>query len=263
MRYRIYQFAFNNAEFGVCKQKDSQGLESYTVEFPIALNATCHLLRAEVEQYLAHYLWVGLGMESTTMYDYAQLVIPQRYLARVHDVVIFYNNKSAAEHAALIHTGLRQLSGLHKVEVVFLSINSCFVECSNWELAILGVGPKRRKDQMVADDALGILDDIEHMRHEINRWCEMGVKVKIKIKLGYGKNNIVSSYCWVMVVNVPGSREIVWAIEKILAIKHADTTDMEHWEKSKAFEPLINRPGDYVSIFNRRRPPIASGVSLT
>ena len=31
VRYRIYQFAFDNAEFGVCKQKDSQGLESYTV----------------------------------------------------------------------------------------------------------------------------------------------------------------------------------------------------------------------------------------
>jgi hypothetical protein len=107
-------------------------------------------------------------------------------------VVIFYNNKSAAEHAALIHTGLGQLSGLHNLKVVFLSINSYFVECSNWELAILGMGPKRRKDQMVADDALGILDDIEHtcMRHEINRWCEMGVKVKIKIKLDMARTTL-------------------------------------------------------------------------
>lgn len=106
-------------------------------------------------QYLANHLLASLSFDSPSMYSYAQFVIPERRLARVGFLMTKFNlHAPEADRECLIKSLLPQLPHLPQLQLVDLDVGAFFLECSNWQVAIFGIGSTRMKNQIVAKTAL-------------------------------------------------------------------------------------------------------------
>ena len=84
MRYRIYDFAFEDATFHIQETEgDDEHPSCHSTNFPITLAATCRYLADDVKKYLNIKLNATLAFEAEGWENVLSRYIPQVYLNRV------------------------------------------------------------------------------------------------------------------------------------------------------------------------------------
>jgi hypothetical protein len=84
-----------------------------------------------------------------------------------------------------------------------------YLQCTNWQTAIFGIGPERMKNRMIAKAALEMFDQFDVIRDIMDHCREGDIEVTTSIFMHYGKTGLSAGCYRVAITNGPEELEEV------------------------------------------------------
>ena len=213
IRYRTYDFAFHQALFHVSEEADSEEFIRQRTNFPIAFAATCRLLQAEVEQYLATYLHAVLLIDTTKKTQVIPRdIIPERYLLRVER--LFTNVGPIGFHQKLFESCV--LPELQRVDIQSRSMS---LEGHKTLVDDLFATEAKNQYQHISCTVEKLLDDNTELQDTVRSCHEKNMRVAVHILVCVGEDveHSIRGLFEIVVHAIPGEENQIVSTSKEFA----------------------------------------------